>query len=78
VPATDGERSQIISDEAETGTLEQICLLPIPLATILIIRSLAYLLGTGVKGLLAAVVLLFFIRSPLSSVSTLTLYFLLA
>lgn len=66
---------QIISGEAETGTLEQICLLPIPLATILIIRSLAYLLGTGVKGLLAALVLLFFIRSPLTSVPLLIVLF---
>jgi ABC-2 type transport system permease protein len=65
----------IISGEAETGTLEQICLIPIPLAMILVVRSLAYLLGTGIKGFIAALVLLFFIRSPLSSVPILIALF---
>src|SRR5574338_995689 len=34
-----------ISEEAQTGTLEQVCLAPIPLASLLTLRSLAYFLG---------------------------------
>ena len=68
----------IISEEAETGTLEQICLIPIPLAAVLFMRGLAYLLGTGLKGLIAALVLLFFIRSPLSSVPILVALFFIS
>lgn len=68
----------IISEESETGTLEQICLTPIPLSKILVIRSLAYLLGVGARGLVAAVLLLFFIRAPLSSVPALIALFFIS
>jgi ABC-type transport system involved in cytochrome c biogenesis permease component len=48
-----------ISEESQVGTLEQVCLAPIHLAGILTLRSLAYFLGVGAKGILAAVLLAF-------------------
>lgn len=57
------ELPHIISEEAQTGTLEQVSLLPLPLMAILVLRSLAYFLGAGVRGVIAAAVLLFFIPS---------------
>jgi ABC-2 type transport system permease protein len=63
-----------ISEEAQDGTLEQICLAPIPLAGILTLRSLAYFLGVGAKGILAAVLLAFFV-APLPAGPTLVVLF---
>ena len=59
-----GELPDAISEEAQTGTLEQLCLVPIPLALLLAIRSLAYLVGVGLRGLIGAIVLFFFIAPP--------------
>lgn len=66
-----------ISEEAQVGTLEQICLAPIPLAGILTLRSLAYFVGVGAKGILAAVLLAFFI-APFSAGPTLIVLFLIS
>lgn len=65
---------EIISEESETGTLEQLCLTSLPLATLLAIRSLAYLLGTGLRGLISAAVLFFFVAPPTSVPSLLILF----
>src|SRR4030066_1034064 len=64
-----------ISEEAQVGTLEQVCLAPIPLAGILTLRSLAYFLGVGATGILAAVLLAFFVV-PLHAGPTLIALFL--
>jgi ABC-2 type transport system permease protein len=66
-----------ISEEAQVGTLEQICLAPIPLAGILTLRSLAYFVGVGAKGILAAVLLAFFI-APFSAGPTLIVLFVIS
>lgn len=66
-----------ISEEAQVGTLEQMCLAPIPLAGILTLRSLAYFLGVGAKGILAAVLLAFFVV-PLPAGPTLVVLFLIS
>ncbi len=66
-----------VSEEAQDGTLEQVCLAPIPLAGILTLRSLAYFLGVGAKGILAAVLLAFFV-APLPSGPTLVVLFLIS
>lgn len=66
-----------VTEEAEAGTLEQLCLLPVPFALILGVRSVAYLLGIGLHGLLAAVVLIFFI-APLPSAPALGVLFFLS
>jgi len=66
-----------ISEEAQVGTLEQVCLAPIPLASILTVRSLAYFLGVGAKGILAAVLLAFFV-APLFAGPTLIVLFLIS
>lgn len=71
------ELPHAISEEAQIGTLEQVCLLPIPLAGILTLRSLAYLIGAGAKGILAAVLLAFFIV-PLRFGPTLVILFLIS
>jgi ABC-2 type transport system permease protein len=65
--ASDGmaELPQSISDEARTGTLEQLCITPVPLSVILVVRSLVYFLGVGARGILAAAILSFFV-APLS------------
>src|SRR4030066_1184927 len=65
-----------ISEEAQVGTLEQICLAPIPLSGILTLRSLAYFVGVGAKGILAVILLAFFI-APFSAGPTLIVLFLI-
>lgn len=67
----------IISEEAQTGTLEQLCITPVPLASLLALRSLAFLLGSGVRGLLAAVILSIFV-SPLQTGPALIVIFLIS
>jgi len=52
--------SDAISEEAQAGTLEQVCLSPVPLAAVVAARSVAYLLTAGAEGIVAAVVLVFF------------------
>lgn len=64
-----------ITEEAQTGTLEQVCLAPIPLGGILTVRSLAYFIGVGAKGLLAVVLAAVFI-APLPSAPVLIVLFL--
>ena len=71
------ELPHIISEEAQTGTLEQVCLVPVPLAALLALRSLAYLIGVGVKGLLAAFLAALFI-APLPSGTALVILFLVS
>ncbi len=68
------ELPYIISEEAQTGTLEQVCLAPIPLAGILALRSMAFLLGAGAKGLLAVLLVGIFV-APLPSGPALLLIF---
>ena len=53
--------SDAISEEAQAGTLEQVCLSPVPLAAVVAARSVAYLLTAGAEGIVAAVVLVFFV-----------------
>ena len=69
------ELPYIISEEAQTGTLEQVCLLPIPLAGILTLRSLAFFLGASVKGLVVMLLVAIFV-TPLQSGSVLLLIFI--
>ena len=71
------ELPAVISEEAQTGTLEQVCLAPIPLAGILTVRSLAYFIGVGAKGLLAVALAAAFI-APLPSGSALVVLFLIS
>lgn len=71
------EMSYAIGEEAQTGTLEQVCLLPVSLSGILTVRSLAYLLGVGAKGILAIVLVAFFI-APLPAGPTLVILFLIS
>ncbi len=66
-----------ISEEAQVGTLEQVCMVPLPLAGILTLRSLAYFLGVGAKGILATVLMALFI-APLHSGVTLVVIFLIS
>jgi ABC-2 type transport system permease protein len=66
-----------ISEETRTGTLEQVCLAPISLAGILTLRSLAYLLGVGAKGILAVVLLALFV-APLPAGPMLVILFLIS
>lgn len=59
----------IITDEAESGTLEQLCITPISLWKLLVIRSLVFFFGSGARGLILAVAMLFLISpQPLSPV----------
>jgi ABC-2 type transport system permease protein len=67
----------IISEEAQTGTLEQLCITPVSLASLLALRSLAFLLGSGVRGLLAAVILSVFV-APLPAGPALIVIFLIS
>ncbi len=60
-----GELPYALAEEAQTGTLEQLCITPLPLSVILFVRSLAYFLGIGARGLVGALVLSLFI-APLS------------
>jgi len=71
------ELPHTITDEAQTGTLEQVCLVPVPLAKLLALRSLAYLIGAGAKGVLAVIVAAFFI-APLPSGPSLMVIFLIS
>ena len=71
------ELPHTISEEAQTGTLEQVCLVPIPLAGLLAVRSLAYLIGAGIKGLLAAILAAVFI-APLPAGPSLIILFLIS
>jgi ABC-2 type transport system permease protein len=66
-----------ITEEAQTGTLEQVCLAPIPLAGILTVRSLAYFIGVGAKGVLAVGLVAVFI-APLPSAPALVVLFLIS
>jgi ABC-2 type transport system permease protein len=66
-----------VTEEAETGTLEQLCLLPVPFALILWMRSVAYFLGIGLRGIVAAIVLIFFI-APLPFAPALGVLFFLS
>lgn len=66
-----------VSEEAKTGTLEQLCIAPVPLHKILFIRSLAYFLGIGVRGAIAALILSFLV-APVSSVPVILLLFFLS
>lgn len=54
-----------IEDEAETGTLEQLAISPVPLGGIFLARSIAYFLSTGALGLAAGAGLLIFITRSL-------------
>ena len=71
------ELPDAVSDDAQAGTLEQICLTPLPLWLILALRSLAYLVGVGIRGLVAAVIL-FFIVAPPTAVPSLLAIFLVS
>lgn len=71
------ELPAIISDEAQTGTLEQVCLAPIPLASLLTVRSLAYFIGVGAKGILAVGLVAVFL-APLPSALALIMLFLIS
>jgi ABC-2 type transport system permease protein len=66
-----------ITEEAQTGTLEQICLSDIPLASLLTLRSLAYFSGVGAKGILAVGLAAAFI-APLPSAPALIVQFLVS
>ncbi|MBN1810287.1 MAG: ABC transporter permease [Anaerolineae bacterium] len=48
---------EAISDEAQTGTLEQVCLSPAPLSLVLAARNIASFLVAGARGLVAALIL---------------------
>jgi len=71
------ELPAVISEEAQTGTLEQICLAPLSLASILTARSLAYFIGVGAKGLLAVGLAAVFI-APTPSGPVLIMLFLIS
>ncbi len=58
------ELPDAVSEEAQVGTLEQICMTPLPLWLLLALRSLAYLVGVGLRGLAAGVILFFFVAPP--------------
>jgi ABC-2 type transport system permease protein len=49
--------SRSVSDEAESGTLEQISLSPVPLTVVFAARSIVYVAIAGVRGIIAAVIL---------------------
>ncbi len=49
---------EAVSDEAQTGTLEQVCLSPAPLSMIFAARNIASFLVASARGIVAAVVLL--------------------
>lgn len=71
------ELPDTVSDDAQAGTLEQLCLTPLPLWLILALRSLAYLVGVGIRGLVAAVIL-FFVVAPPTAVPSLLAIFLIS
>jgi ABC-2 type transport system permease protein len=49
--------SRSVSDEAESGTLEQISLSPTPLTLVFVARSIVYLVIASVRGIIAAMIL---------------------
>lgn len=65
----------MITDETESGTLEQLCITPISLWKLLFIRSLVFFFGAGAKGLLMAVVLFFFVSPQPFNPALLLLFF---
>ena len=67
--------SDAISDEAQTGTLEQVCLSPTPLAVVITARSVAYLLTAGTEGIVAAIVLAFVVGPLPVGAGLLVLFF---
>lgn len=71
------ELPAVISEEAQTGTLEQICLAPLSLVSILTARSPAYFIGVGAKGLLAVGLAAVFI-APTPSGPVLIMLFLIS
>ena len=66
-----------ITDEAETGTLEQLCLSPVPLSIVLTVRGMVHFIGVSVRGLLAAAILTIFI-TPLPIGSSLIMLFFIS
>lgn len=66
----------MITDETEAGTLEQLCITPIPLWQLLIIRSLVFFFGAGARGLLMGVLLFFFVSPQPLSPALLLLFFI--
>lgn len=72
-----GELPDAIVEEAQTGTLEQICIAPVKLSTILAVRSLAFFLGSGIKGILATILLGFFV-APLPITAGIILLFFIS
>ena len=72
-----GQLPDAIEEEAQTGTLEQICIAPVKLSTILAVRSLAFLLGSGIKGILATILLGFFV-APLPITAGILLLFIIS
>ena len=71
------ELPRTVTEDAQSGTLEQVCLTPVPLAGVLVLRSLAFFLGVGAKGLLAVALLAIFV-SPLPSGPALIVLFLIS
>ncbi len=55
------ELPNAVVEESQTGTLEQICTVPVKLTVILAVRSLAFLFGAGIRGILATIILGLFI-----------------
>jgi ABC-2 type transport system permease protein len=66
-----------VSEEAKTGTLEQLCIAPVSLSRILFICSLADFLGIGVREAIAALIPSFMV-APVSSVPVILLLFFLS
>ena len=72
-----GELPEAVSEESQTGTLEQLCLAPLPLWLLLALRSLAYLVGVGIRGLIASIILFFFVAPP-NAIPSLVALFLIS
>jgi ABC-2 type transport system permease protein len=66
----------IITDETESGTLEQLCITPISLWKLLFIRSLVFFFGAGIRGVLMAVLLYFFVSPQPFNPALLLLFFI--
>lgn len=66
----------IITDETESGTLEQLCITPFSLWKLLFIRSLVFFFGAGARGLILAIALFFFVSSLQISPVLLVLFFI--
>lgn len=65
-----------IVEEAQTGTLEQICIAPVQLSRILAICSLAFFLGSGMKAILATILLGFFVAPLRVTAGLIILFFI--